>query len=103
MNAEVTLACMSCGASTRPVLEHVLDNRFGAPGEWRILRCQACGLEQTAPRPNLAELKTLYETYYNYGGQRDTTYTGWPQRLILSQPYPPILEVDGDLPVPGRK
>ncbi|HEX9464300.1 MAG TPA: class I SAM-dependent methyltransferase [Alphaproteobacteria bacterium] len=103
MNAEVTLACMSCGASTRPVLEHVLDNRFGAPGEWRILRCQACGLEQTAPRPNLAELKTLYETYYNYGGERDTTYTGWRERLIMSQLYQLILKVDGDISFHGEK
>ena len=97
MNAEATIACMSCGSSTRPVLDQVLDNRFGAPGAWRILRCEACGLEQTAPRPNQAELKTLYETYYNYGGERDTTYTGWRDRLIMSQLYQLILKLDGDI------
>ena len=89
--------CLLCGAATQPVLSGVPDNRFGSPGEWTILRCAACGLEQTSPRPTGPELKTLYETYYNYGGESGTTYTGWREKLLMSPLYRVFLELDGDV------
>jgi SAM-dependent methyltransferase len=90
-------ACLLCGAETRPVLDHVTDTRFGSPGEWRIMHCDACGLEQTDPRPSSSELKTLYEKYYNYGGEAGTSYTGWRDRIILSGIYQLFLKLDGDM------
>lgn len=89
--------CLLCGTATRPVLEAVRDNRFGSPGEWTILRCGECGLEQTSPRPTGPELKTLYETYYNYGGESGTTYTGWREKLLMSPLYRLFLQLDGDV------
>lgn len=90
-------ACLLCGGATRPVLGRVPDTRFASPGEWAILGCIACGLEQTSPRPTGPELKALYETYYNYGGERGTAYTGWRERLLLSPAYRAFLALDGDV------
>jgi SAM-dependent methyltransferase len=93
----MTEACLLCGAATRPVLDHVRDTRFASPGEWQIRRCATCGLEQTWPRPSGPELKTLYETYYNYGGESGTAYTSWRERLFLSPLYRWFLGLDGDV------
>jgi SAM-dependent methyltransferase len=90
-------ACLLCGAATHPVLDSVRDTRFGSPGAWTILRCESCGLEQTAPRPTGPELKTLYETYYNYGGESGTAYTGWREKLLMSSFYRLFLRLDGDV------
>jgi SAM-dependent methyltransferase len=84
------------------VLEHVRDTRFASPGEWQIRRCDACGLEQTAPCPDAVQLKTLYETYYNYGGESGTAYTGWRERLFLSPLYRGFLTLDGDVSFHGE-
>jgi SAM-dependent methyltransferase len=89
--------CIVCGAATSPVLDDVIDFRFGSPGRWTIVRCTACGLEQTAPRPTGPELKTLYETYYNYGGEKGTRYTGWRERFFASWLYRLLLKIDGDM------
>ena len=89
--------CLLCGGATRPSLTHVRDTRFASPGEWTILRCGTCGLEQTTPRPTGPELKTLYETYYNYGGESGTAYTGWREKLLISPLYRWFLRIDGDV------
>lgn len=93
----MTDPCLLCGSATQPVLTHVPDTRFGSPGEWTILRCASCGLEQTAPRPTGPQLKTLYETYYNYGGESGTAYTGWREKLLMSSLYRAFLKLDGDV------
>ena len=90
-------ACLLCGGATEVVLDGVADWRFGSPGAWCIARCIACGLEQTAPRPTGAELKTLYETYYNYGGERGTRYIGWRDKFFASPLYRLMLKLDGDV------
>lgn len=89
--------CLLCGAATRPGLTDVRDTRFGSPGAWTILECPNCGLEQTSPRPTGPELKTLYETYYNYGGESGTAYTGWREKLLMSPLYKLFLKIDGDV------
>jgi len=89
--------CLLCGAAAHPVLTNVRDNRFGLPGAWTILGCASCGLEQTAPRPTGPQLKTLYETYYNYGGESGTAYTGWREKLLMSPFYRLFLKLDGDV------
>ncbi len=60
------------------------DTRFGVPGSYDIYRCAHCGLEQTLPRPSASELKRLYETYYNFGGETGTRYTRWRERFFFS-------------------
>jgi SAM-dependent methyltransferase len=89
--------CLLCGGATDIVLDGVADLRFGAPGTWHISRCQRCGLEQTGPRPTGPELKTLYETFYNYGGESGTNYTGWRDRFFASPLYRLVLKIDGDM------
>lgn len=89
--------CLLCSGSTRAVLDQVADLRFGSPGVWTIARCESCGLEQTMPRPSAAELKTLYETYYNYGGEAGTRYTAWRDRFFASPLYRLLLRIDGDM------
>lgn len=90
-------SCLICGGATEVVLDGIADWRFGSPGKWHIVRCGACGLEQTAPRPTGPELKTLYETYYNYGGEKGTRYTSLRDRFFVSPLYRFALKLDGDI------
>jgi SAM-dependent methyltransferase len=89
-------ACVTCGAETTEVLPQVVDTRFGVPGEYVICRCSVCGLEQTLPRPLPDDLKQLYETYYNFGGERGTTYTRLREWFFASRLYRIWLTLDGD-------
>jgi len=89
-------ACIICGALTDEVLPRVVDTRFGVPGEYAISRCSACGLEQTLPLPLPEDLKLLYETYYNFGGERGTTYTRLREWFFASWLYRLWLVLDGD-------
>jgi 2-polyprenyl-3-methyl-5-hydroxy-6-metoxy-1,4-benzoquinol methylase len=91
------LPCLLCGRERRPVLTGLYDHRFGAPGAYDIVRCQVCGLEQTWPRPAEAELKELYERYYNYGGEEGTAYTAMRERFMASGLYRLWLRADGDV------
>jgi SAM-dependent methyltransferase len=95
--------CLLCGGRTQLALADVRDNRFGSPGAWEIRRCGACGFEQTEPRPDTAALKTLYETYYNYGGESGTAYTGWREKLLMSPLYQLLLKIDGDISFHGEQ
>jgi SAM-dependent methyltransferase len=88
--------CIICGGETNDVLPQVTDSRFGVPGEYVIRRCSVCGLEQTLPRPEPGDLKRLYETYYNFGGERGTTYTRWREWFFASWLYRLWLVLDGD-------
>jgi hypothetical protein len=58
------------GASSERL--RLFDTRFGAPGSHDIHQRVNCGLEQTFPVPSMCELKTLYHTYYNFGGETGT-------------------------------
>jgi 2-polyprenyl-3-methyl-5-hydroxy-6-metoxy-1,4-benzoquinol methylase len=89
-------ACVICDGETNDVLLHVTDDRFGVPGEYGICRCSACGLEQTLPRPNPDDLKQLYEKYYNFGGERETTYIRLREWFFASWLYRMWLTLDGD-------
>ena len=89
--------CSMCGAPCRTVLTGLFDDRFGAAGTFDILRCQDCGLEQTRPRPPEAELKLLYEEFYNWGGQEDTLYYQVREKFLNSGLYRLWLNWDGDL------
>jgi SAM-dependent methyltransferase len=58
--------------------------------------CDHCGLEQIDPRPVPDDLKKLYETYYNFGGERGTTYTSLREWFFASRLYRLWLALDGD-------
>jgi 2-polyprenyl-3-methyl-5-hydroxy-6-metoxy-1,4-benzoquinol methylase len=89
--------CILCGASCQPVLANLYDDRFGAPGLFDIIKCQLCGLEQTVPQPSETQLKELYEQFYNFGGEANTTYTKIRERFLASPLYRLWLTWDGDI------
>ena len=96
----MSVACLVCGDETRAVLEGVRDTRFGVPGTWSIRECQRCGLEQTSPVPSAAELKTLYESNYNFPALSEASakaYTDRRERFLMSPLYQLMLAVDGDI------
>lgn len=91
------MSCLLCGQPTALVLDGVRDTRFGAPGAWAIHRCAACGLAQTEPRPDAATLKALYERYYNFGGESESSYGRARSKLFSSALYKIWLTIDGDV------
>src|ERR1700730_5656291 len=76
--------CITCGASLDQYVISIFDTRFGIDGEYEIWRCSKCGLEQILPVPAPSQLKSLYETYYNFGGETGTVYTRLSQIFFAS-------------------
>lgn len=96
-SSKPTSCCLVCGYETKPVLQELFDSRFGIRQTYDIAFCPSCALEQTVPTPNPSELKQLYETYYNFGGEKGTTYTRLRQRFLSSSLYRFWLKIDGDI------
>jgi SAM-dependent methyltransferase len=98
-------ACLACGGALATVLDPVYDTRFGIDQRFHIARCDACGLEQTLPRPTPSTLEALYAAHYNFGGESGTAYTGLRARFLGSGLYRLWLAIDGDISFharPGR-
>jgi 2-polyprenyl-3-methyl-5-hydroxy-6-metoxy-1,4-benzoquinol methylase len=89
--------CIFCGANPAIELNNVFDTRFGINDKYKIGRCASCGTEQILPLPSIKQLKDLYETYYNFGGERGTGYTVFREYFFSSFLYPFWLIVDGDV------
>jgi len=89
--------CLLCGGTVTVVVPGVTDTRFGIGGRYDVLRCAVCGLEQTYPLPSPEDLKELYEGHYNFGGERDTTYTRIREWFHSSPVYRLWLLLDGDI------
>lgn len=45
-------------------IDRIWDDRYGAPGSFKIVRCVACSQMATTPRLREADLPNLYSTYY---------------------------------------
>lgn len=78
------------------ILTGLFDDRFGTPGSFDIVRCRHCGLEQTWPRPLESKLKALYEQFYNFGGEQETTYTRARASFLNSALYRFWAKWEGD-------
>jgi len=91
------LKCIVCGSRVIVELQGLFDTRFGIEGAWNIYRCTCCEIEQTVPTPLPEELKKLYETFYNFGGEKGTTYTGFRKYFFSSHFYRVWLAIDGDI------
>jgi SAM-dependent methyltransferase len=81
----------------------LFDTRFGIEGSYEAWRCEECGLEQIFPVPSAAELGRLYETYYNFGGERGTSYTRLREWFFSSWLYRVWIYLDGDISFHGRR
>jgi SAM-dependent methyltransferase len=59
--------CPVCAAPDRALLfADVEDRIFGAPGHWRLWRCEGCRSAYLDPRPDQASIGRAYQTYYTH-------------------------------------
>jgi len=89
--------CILCGAALEMSVAGLSDTRFGVSGSYEIHRCTRCGLEQTVPRPSMSDLKALYQTYYNFGGETGTLYTRLREHFFFSVLNRLWSVLDGDI------
>ena len=76
--------CVLCGSGLKLIFRNIFDTRFGIKRKYKIGRCGACGIEQISPIPSPKDLKDLYETHYNFGGEKGTIYTRFRVRFFSS-------------------
>lgn len=57
---------------------------------------------QTIPVPDTELLKKLYETYYNFGGEKGTIYTKIRDVFLNSFVYRSWMTIDGDVSFHSR-
>jgi SAM-dependent methyltransferase len=96
-------ACLLCNGTLEKSVGELFDTRFGIEGTYEVWRCLDCGLEQISPVPTPAELGRLYESYYNFGGERGTAYTRLREWFFSSWLYRTWIFLDGDISFHGRK
>src|SRR6202011_5169064 len=96
-------SCVVCQGSLTKKVVNTFDTRFGIDGDYEVLRCSLCQLEQICPVPTPAELKSLYESHYNFGGEKDTAYTRLRESFFSSFLYRLWVRIDGDLSFHARK
>lgn len=89
--------CLVCSCPSAPSVDGLFDTRFGIPGTFSVQRCQQCGMEQLSSRPDAADLKDLYERFYNFSGERGTLYTRIRERFLSSILYRLWIRLDGDI------
>ena len=89
--------CLSCGEALSVFIEEVFDSRFGVDGYFNICQCKSCGLIQLSLCPSLGELKRLYETYYNFGGNKEGLYTRLRTAFLGFSFHRLWLAIDGDI------
>jgi SAM-dependent methyltransferase len=95
-------SCLLCSAKIRQTLTGIFDTRFGINGTYGVAICDRCGLEQTEPAPTALELKNLYESHYNFGGEKGTLYTNLRERFLSSFLYRWWIFLDGDISFHAR-
>jgi SAM-dependent methyltransferase len=96
-------ACLLCHGALEKFVSELFDTRFGIEGTYEVWCCHDCGLEQIFPVPTPAELGRLYESYYNFGGERGTFYTRLREWFFSSWLYRAWIFLDGDISFHGRK
>lgn len=92
--------CLNCKAPVLAGKDALFDTRFGIATPYWSARCGSCGLEQTVPLPTSEELKVLYESYYNFGGESGGSTSFYVQLRKLFQNswlWDFWLKVDGDI------
>jgi SAM-dependent methyltransferase len=89
--------CILCGGPLEKQASDLFDTRFGLAGRYEARRCLHCSLEQIFPVPASATLKSIYESHYNFGGEKNTLYTRLRERFLLSSLNRIWARVDGDI------
>jgi 2-polyprenyl-3-methyl-5-hydroxy-6-metoxy-1,4-benzoquinol methylase len=88
--------CIVCTGPLDEFGRELFDTRFGIDGRYEARHCSRCGLEQLFPVPALAQIKQLYESYYNFGGERGTLYMALREWFFSSVLYRLWVRLDGD-------
>lgn len=96
-SSETKKTCIICGNIIDVSKSELFDTRFGISNTYSIALCSFCGLEQTIPAPSPEEIKSLYETYYNFGGEQNTIYTRLRSLFLSSWIYRLWMVLDGDM------
>jgi 2-polyprenyl-3-methyl-5-hydroxy-6-metoxy-1,4-benzoquinol methylase len=89
--------CLFCKGRLNTFKSGIYDTRFGVQGSFNIYKCNACGLVQLIERLTGSELKSLYETYYNFGGNIKSVYTKFRKKFFESKIYRIWMAIDGDI------
>jgi 2-polyprenyl-3-methyl-5-hydroxy-6-metoxy-1,4-benzoquinol methylase len=89
--------CILCGGPLEKQVSNLFDTRFGLPGRYEARRCLHCSLEQIFPVPSLEKLKSIYESHYNFGGEKNTLYTQLRERFLFSSLNRIWERMDGDI------
>src|ERR1700731_1543183 len=79
--------CIVCTAPLDESVRELFDTRFGIDGSYVARHCSRCGLEQLFPVPDPLQIKQLYESYYNFGGERGTLYMALREWFFSSVLY----------------
>jgi ubiquinone/menaquinone biosynthesis C-methylase UbiE len=58
------VSCPLCGANDAALALESSDALYGKPGRYRVVRCRACSLEYTNPRPSFDALAAHYPDDY---------------------------------------
>ncbi|MGB7600542.1 MAG: class I SAM-dependent methyltransferase [Candidatus Sulfotelmatobacter sp.] len=95
--------CTICQGLCETSASGLFDTRFGIEGRFEVRKCGGCGWEQIFPAPTPAQLKQLYEGFYNFGGEQDTLYTTLRERFFSSALYRWWIRLDGDVSFHARR
>jgi SAM-dependent methyltransferase len=102
VTGETGSRCLLCSGQLRQLLAGLFDTRFGIDESYGAATCGECGLEQIQPLPSASELKHLYESHYNFGGEKGTLYTNLRERFLSSFLYKLWIHLDGDISFHAR-
>lgn len=89
--------CILCGGRLKPRINGLWDTRLGYKGEFRVVRCEACGLESISPAIPRERLAELYRKYYSQGGSARTIYSRLREAFLFSLSYRIWMAIDGDM------
>jgi SAM-dependent methyltransferase len=95
--------CIKCEERTEASVDGLFDTRFGIQGSFEVRRCLQCGLERLFPLPTPAQLKELYQRFYNFGGERGTVYTKLREWFFSSPLYRLWIRLDEDISFHTRR
>jgi len=89
--------CLFCKEKLSKYKEKIYDTRFGVEGSFDIYKCNACGLVQLWSYLMSIDSKSLYETYYNFGGYKKGLYTILRTTFFFNPLYRLWMFLDGDI------
>lgn len=95
--------CLLCDQEISIFKESVFDTRFGIEGSFNIYHCSSCDHIQLSPCVPSDKLKSLYETYYNFGGDNGGLYNELRKAFYNSPLYRLWMALDGDICFHSRR